>query len=40
MRNKQLRPLSIKTIDEILKNDNLDFFEELERKLDNYKLEN
>ena len=40
MRNKQLRPISIKTIDEILENDNLDFFEELERKLSSYKLEN
>ena len=40
MRNKQLRPISIKTIDEILENDNLNFFEELERKLSSYKLEN
>jgi len=40
MRNKQLRPISIKTIDEILENDKLDFFEELERKLTKYKLEN
>ena len=40
MRNKQLRPISIKTIDEILENDNLDFFEELEIKLNSYKLEN
>jgi len=40
MRNKKLRPISIKTIDEILENDNLNFFEELERKLSSYKLEN
>ena len=40
MRNKKLRPISIKTIDEILENDNLDFFEELEIKLSSYKLEN
>ena len=40
MRNKQLRPVSIQTIDEILKDDNLDFFEELESKLTKYKLKN
>lgn len=40
MRNKQLRPMSIETIDEILKDDNLDFFEELERKLSSYELKN
>jgi len=40
MRNKQLRPMSIQTIDEILKDDKLDFFEELESKLTKYKLKN
>ncbi len=35
MRNKQLRPASIKTIDDILKDDNLDFFNELERNIKN-----
>ena len=40
MRNKQLRPMTIKTIDEILEDDKLDFFEELERKISSYKIEN
>ena len=40
MRNKQLRPVSIETIDEILKDDKLDFFEEIERKLSSYELKN
>lgn len=35
MRNKKLRPASIKTIDDILNDDNLDFFSELERNLKN-----
>tara|TARA_B110000908_G_C10254603_1_gene454504 strand:+ start:1361 stop:1780 length:420 start_codon:yes stop_codon:yes gene_type:complete len=40
MRNKHLRPVSIETIDEILQDDKLDFFEELERKLSSYELKN
>jgi hypothetical protein len=40
MRNKQLRPMTIKTIDKILQDDKLDFFEELERKISSYKIEN
>ena len=38
MRNNDLRPASIKTIDEILKDDNLDFFNELERKYKKIKI--
>ena len=35
MRNNDLRPASIKTIDDILEDDNLDFFNELERNIKN-----
>ena len=40
IRNRDLLPMSIKTIDEILMNDKLDFFQELERKIKLNNLKN